>query len=217
VRDVHLIQPFQPQNISQKLALCLSNTSPICITILAPSLFNALIQLIEIRIENKHNTKTYPFYTIRCLSVFLIHVELAIALSVISWIVSGVILLISALVYDLSFRLYTTLSFLSSLFGFFSFLLSPFTFLFGELEGGKALLLLDFTMSEITKIPNITRPQRYSADLEIFLSILLEIFPSIFLEIFTRNQSKSKHNSNDNGQYVAFIYFIDLFYCLTYT
>jgi hypothetical protein len=125
-------------------------------------------------------------------------------------------LLISALVYDLFFYLYTILLFLSSSFGFFSFLSSPFTFLFGELEEGEALLLLDFTMAEITKMPNVTRLQRYPADLEIFLSILLEIFSLIFLEIFTRSQSKSKRNSNDNGQYVAFIYFIDLFCCLTH-
>jgi hypothetical protein len=89
--------------------------------------------------------------------------------------------------------------------------------LFGELEEGEALLLLDFTMIEITKMPNVTQLQRYLADLEIFLSILLEIFPLIFLEIFTYNQSKSKHNSNNNGQYVAFIFFIDLFYCFKHT
>jgi hypothetical protein len=89
--------------------------------------------------------------------------------------------------------------------------------LFEELEESEALLLLDFTMAEITKMPNIMRPQRYFADLEIFLSILLEIFLSIFLEIFTGNQSKSKHNNNDNGQYIAFICFIDLFYCLKHT
>jgi hypothetical protein len=64
-------------------------------------------------------------------------------------------------------------------------LVISFRLLFGELEEGEALLLFDFTIVEIIKMPNVMRQQRYRVDLEIFLSILLEIFSSIFLEIFT--------------------------------